>query len=252
LADCLGYYKLELAVTNPKNRRGHFQLAHPVTIEEVDSDAHKRASLIHSEFIRGFAFIKKHKKSVSIFGSSMITEKDYYYKKAMSLSAKIAQLGYTIVTGGGPGIMEAANRGAFMAGGQSVGLNIKLPREQRSNSYLTDSLEFYYFFSRKVMLSFAAETYIFFPGGYGTLDELFEMMTLIQTNRIAMSVPIILYDKKFWRPFDRLIKQKLLKAYHTIRRDDSKIYCLESDEDKILKIIARAPVVEIIPFKQKI
>lgn len=218
----------------------------PVTIEEVDRDAHQRTSLVHQEFTKGFSFIKKYKKSASIFGSSMITAADPYYQKAERLGAKIAKAGYTIVTGGGPGIMEAANKGAFAAGGQSIGLNIKLPREQQANKYLTDYLEFYYFFSRKVMLAFAAEAYVFFPGGYGTLDEFFEIVTLVQTHRIV-SIPIILVGSDFWKPMNQLIKGMLL-AHHTISAEDLKIYRIEDDEERIVKIITDAPIMEHIPF----
>ena len=234
----------------PKNkatRLNYCEPGTPITIEEVDRDAHRRVSLIHKEFANGFAFIKKYKKSASIFGSSVITTADPYYKKAVQLAAKIAKAGYAVVTGGGPGIMEAANKGAFEAGGQSVGLNIKLPHEQQPNQYLTDYLEFYYFFSRKVMLAFAAEAYIFFPGGYGTLDEFFEIATLVQTNRI-MPVPIILVGEDFWRPMDTLIKKRLLAAHHTISREDSKIYRIEDNEEKIVKIITSVPVIETVPF----
>jgi len=232
----------------PKTRAVHYRAPRPLTVAEIDCDAHKRVSLVHKEFKRGFAFIRKYPKSVSIFGSSMITDQDPYYRKATQLAAKIAKAGYTIVTGGGPGIMEAANRGAFMAGGQSVGLNIKLPHEQVRNRYLTDYLEFYYFFARKVMLSFAAEAYIFFPGGYGTLDEFFEIATLVQTNRINMAVPLILFGKEFWRPMDKLIRNNLLRKHRTILKTDPSIYCVAEDEKKILEIIARSPIVETIPF----
>lgn len=231
-------------------RLRRFKAFQSVNIEEVDQDARKRGALIRREFVQGFAFIKKYKKSVSIFGSTVMTEKDLYYQKAMSLGAKIVKLGYAVVTGGGSGIMEAANRGAFAAGGQSVGLTIKLPNEKR-NKYLTDYMEFYYFFSRKVMFSFTAEAYVFFPGGYGTLDEVLEMIALMQTKRITKEAPIILFGSKFWKPFDRLIKDVLLKTYHTIDVEDSKIYRIENDEEKILKIIANAPITEALPFNER-
>jgi len=235
--------------SSKKTRVAHYRFPKPITIADIDRNAEKRIALVSKEFRCGFDFIKKYPKSVTIFGSSMITEADPYYRKAVRFGAAVAKIGYAVVTGGGPGIMEAANRGAFKAGGASVGLNIKLPHEQRPNRYLTDAIEFHYLFSRKVMLSFAAEAYVFFPGGYGTLDEFFEIITLVQTNRIHMPIPLILFGKSFWQPMDKIIKKVLLEKNHTIGRNDAKLYCIEDDTAKILRIIQSAPIVETIPFK---
>lgn len=236
----------------PKNKiigLGHHRLTPPITIEKLDQHTRKRLALISKEFTKGYALIRKYKKSVSIFGSSTLSKNNPYCKKATRLAAKIAQAGYAVITGGGPGIMEAANKGAFAAGGASIGLNIKLPHEQHLNKYLTDQMEFHYFFSRKVMLAFAAEAYLFFPGGYGTLDEFFEIATLVQTNRMV-KVPMILVGKKFWQPLNSLINEGLLAAFHTIDPHDPKLYHIEDDEKKILKIIKRVPIIETIPFKR--
>lgn len=127
--------------------------------------------------------------------------------------------------------MGAANKGAFEAGGQSVGLNIKLPHEQNENPYLTDSLTFNYFFTRRVMLSFASEVYIFFPGGYGTLDEVFEILTLIQTNKIK-HIPVILYGKEFWVPLVSLFEDMLLKTQHAISKGDLDIFVVADSVDE--------------------
>ncbi len=138
-----------------------------------------RVSRIAREFKKGFEFISDYPKSVTIYGSARFKENNPHYKHARELGSRLAQLGYAVATGGGPGIMEAGNRGAMEVGGVSLGLNIRLPREQVINPYVTKHEEFYYFFSRKTALSFAAETYIYYPGGFGTLDELFETLTLL-------------------------------------------------------------------------
>lgn len=219
----------------------------PITLDEVVSDTNKRISLIDKEFTEGLAFIRKYSKSVSIFGSAILPEGDPHYAQARSLAGKIAKNGYTIITGGGEGIMEAANRGAFEAGGQSIGLNISLPHEQKPNKYLTDYYEFYYFFSRKVALTFAAEAYIFFPGGYGTLNEFFEIVTLVQTGRIV-PVPVILVGSDFWKPLDEYMRTVLLKGHGTLDEHSLQLYRICDDEEEIIKAILTTPLIETVPF----
>lgn len=219
----------------------------PYTPEEVVADAKKRVSLIDKEFTEGIAFIQKYKKSVTIFGSSLLPHTDFHYEHARRLAAKISALGYTIVTGGGRGIMEAANRGAHEAGGQSVGLNITLPNEQTPNEYLTDYYEFYYFFSRKVALTFAAEAYLFFPGGYGTLNEFFEIVTLVQTERIK-PVPIILVDSEFWKPLDTYLKDMLYQKHKILDARSLTLYQICDNDEEILHAILKEPVIETVPF----
>jgi predicted Rossmann-fold nucleotide-binding protein len=138
----------------------------PITVREIEDEIEKRISLIDQEFNRGFDFIKDQPKSITFFGSSRFTEDNEHYQKARRIAAALSKLGYSVVTGGGPGIMEAANRGAFEAEGRSLGLTIKLPHEQVRNPYVTDVVDFYYFFTRKVMLSFSAEAYIFLSGRF--------------------------------------------------------------------------------------
>jgi hypothetical protein len=217
------------------------QPTQPVTKESIRDEANKQLSRINHEFIHGIDFLKTFPKSVSFFGSARLKENDSAYKKARSLGTKIVKdLGYAIVTGGGPGIMEAGSRGAHDASGRSLGLTIRLPMEQESNPYLTDSIDFYYFFSRKVILSFAAEAYLFFPGGYGTLDEFFEIIALIQTKKIE-KVPIILVGKKFWKPIDKFIKKNLCQKYKTISQSDVDLYTVTDNEDEVIEIIRSAP-----------
>jgi len=200
---------------------------------------------IHKEFHAGFEFLQKYPKSVTIFGSSMTPPESVYYKHASELAHKIAkELNYAIITGGGPGIMEAAAKGAQEAGGNAVGLRIHLLREREPNPYNTDSMDFTYFFSRKTMLTFAAEAYIFFPGGYGTFDELFSILTLIQTLKIPR-VPVILYGSAFWNPLKEFIQKNMLGAeIKTIDFADINLFEITDDPARIIEIIHRAPVSE--------
>jgi uncharacterized protein (TIGR00730 family) len=228
---------------NHQEPKAHYH--EPLTRKELHEATKARLSAIDKEFNDGFKFVEQYQKSVSIFGSARFDETNPYYIQARSLTARIADsLGYAVLTGGGPGIMEAANRGAFEAGGKSIGLTIELPhsfgRAEIRNPYLTDNLDFFYFFSRKVMMSFCAEAYVFFPGGFGTLDEFFEIITLVQTRKIE-KVPIILVGADFWRKVDSFLKDELLSR-GAIDDTDLALYSITDDEDEIMDIIRSAPV----------
>lgn len=213
----------------------------PLTIKQLDKVFKKEIDTADKELLRGYNLIRKYPRSVSIFGSARFKEDNIYYKQAKSLAGRIAkELKYAVVTGGGPGIMEAASRGAFEAGGVSLGFTIKLSTEQKDNPYLADHADFQYFFSRKTLLYFSAETYIYFPGGFGTFDELFELITLIQTNKISRA-PVILVGREFWSPFLKLIDEKLYKENNTINKEDEDIYKIVDTDDEILEIIKNAP-----------
>ncbi|MDP3900777.1 MAG: TIGR00730 family Rossman fold protein [bacterium] len=200
-----------------------------------------RTRLATDELEQAFAFIKSYPKSVSFFGSSHSKENDKYYERARDIASRIVkELGYVVVTGAGPGIMEAANRGAKEAGGRSIGFNIELPQEQATNPYVTESLSFHYFFTRKVSLSFSAEAYIFFPGGLGTMDELFELATLVQTHKID-PVPIILVGDGYWKALESFMKEHMLEA-GMIDEEDLDIYTITDDEDEVISIVKSAPL----------
>jgi uncharacterized protein (TIGR00730 family) len=215
----------------------------PLTIRELEANSKRRVAEITTEFRRGFSFIKDHPKTVTFFGSARFKEDHPYYKKARRLGKRISELGYAVVTGGGPGIMEAGNRGAHEGDGNehSLGVCIKLPHEQITNPYVTDGLDFKYFFSRKVILSFSAEAYVYFPGGFGTMDEFFEILTLVQTGKIER-VPIVLVGVEYWKPLEDFIKKVLLDKFETISEKDLCLYTITDDEDLVLDIVQKAPL----------
>ncbi len=193
---------------------------------------------IMAELVSGFELLRKHGLAATFFGTARCGAGEEVYKQAEELAAKLAKGGFTIITGGGPGVMEAANVGAFKVGGKSIGLNIELPMEQRLNPYVTETEKFHFFFTRKVMLAFASEVYIYFPGGFGTLDELFEIITLIQTKKIS-KIPVILYGKKFWSPLLEWIDQSLAKKYGTISRDDINLVHVVDSVDEAYEYIMK-------------
>lgn len=217
------------------------KFAEAMTLKKLNESINRRLENINLEFKNGFDLIKEISKSVTFFGSARTLENEKEYQNAKTLAKRIStELGYAIITGGGPGIMEAANRGANEASGKSVGLTIKLPSEQVTNKFLNSHLDFEYFFVRKVLLSFSAEAYIYFPGGFGTLDELFEILTLVQTDKIN-KVPIILFGKKYWKDLDKFIKNNLLKK-ERIDADDMDLYTITDNMDEIIEIIRQAPI----------
>lgn len=224
---------------------------HEMSREEIHEAIHRRIHKINNEFTNAFEFIKKYPQSVTFFGSARFNENDLYYKKARALASKISkQLGYTIFSGGGGGIMEAGNRGASEVDGTSVGLNIRLPREQQRNKYTSKTIEVSYFFVRKVALAFAAEAYVFFPGGFGTLDEFFEILTLIQTKKIPR-VPIILFGNEYWSKMSDFFEKTLYENYKTIDLEDMSLYLITENEDLIIDVIRRAPTREPMPTNHR-
>ncbi|MDO8483292.1 MAG: TIGR00730 family Rossman fold protein [bacterium] len=212
-----------------------------ISRQEIHRIIKAKVHRIDRELTEGFEFINKYEKSVTFFGSARFTENNIHYIKARELARKISELGYVILTGGGGGIMEGANRGAFEAGHESLGLNIRLQKEQDLNPYITDSVEFNYFFVRKVAMSFAAETYVFFPGGFGTFDELFEILTLIQTRKIRR-VPIVLVGSDYWNQLHSFIKEVMYGKHRTIEASDMDLYTITDNDEEILEIIKKVPI----------
>ncbi len=203
--------------------------------------AKKRVSEISREFTEGFKFLEDYPKSVTFFGANQFKEDNQYYISARTLASRVVkELGYSVLSGGGPGIMEAANRGAYEAGGNSLGLLIKLPSEQVINKYITKWFSSYYFFVRKVCLSFSAEAFIFYPGGFGTLDEFFELLTLIQTRKIA-NVPLICVGSEYWNELKRFMEAEMISR-GTIASEDLDLFHIMDDHDKIIEIIKKVPV----------
>lgn len=195
-----------------------------------------RVFRIMSEFVGGFELLRKYGTAATFFGSARYDEQHPVYQASKQLAGLLAQSGFAVITGGGGGVMSAANNGAFEAGGESIGLNITLPTEQKPNAFLTDVMEFHFFFSRKVMLAFASEVYVYFPGGYGTLDEFFEIITLIQTNKIS-KVPIVLFDSAYWNPLIAFLKTTVLEAYAGIDAVDLDIFHVVNTVDEAYKYI---------------
>jgi hypothetical protein len=196
-----------------------------------------RVFRIMSEFVEGFTFLASIQRSVTIFGSARLPEGTHYYQLARMLGRRLAIQGFTVVTGGGPGIMQAGNQGAVEGGGESVGLNIQLPREQGTNPYVRQGASFHYFFSRKVMLDFSAEAYVFFPGGFGTLDEFFELVTLLQTDKMDRVVPIVLIGREFWEPLIAWMETVMVQRMRTVAPEDLHLWQLTDDLDEAMRII---------------
>ena len=190
---------------------------------------------ILAEFVEGFEVLPRVYPAVTIFGSARTPSDHPDYKRAEELARKLVDAGFSIITGGGPGIMEAANKGAAEAGGYSVGLNIKLPLEQEPNPYANVKLEFRYFFVRKVMMAKYSVAFVFFPGGFGTMDELFEVLTLVQTKKIR-PVPIVMLDKEFWEPLYKWMKDYLLPNKKISEKDLDLFKIVDTPEEALKHI----------------
>jgi uncharacterized protein (TIGR00730 family) len=209
-------------------------LQRPTPAEFLDTDPW-RALRILSEFVEGFDAMAEVGPAVSVFGSARTHRDDPYYAMARELGRKLAEAGYSVITGGGPGIMEAANRGCQEGGQLSIGCNIELPKEQGLNRYVDLGIEFRYFFARKVMFVKYADAFVIFPGGYGTLDELFEALTLIETRKVQ-DFPVILMGSDYWGGMLDWIRDTLL-VHAAISKEDVALLRLTDDTDEAVRII---------------
>lgn len=207
-------------------------------VDELQLSEAWRLFKIMGEFVDGVEALYDLGPAVSIFGSARMSGDNPYYQKALELAEMLAENGFAVITGGGGGIMEAANKGAAEKNGNSVGLNIKLPREQKPNDYANILVEFKYFFVRKVMFVKYATAYVIMPGGFGTLDELFEAVTLIQTDRIR-PLPVILFGRDYWAGLLDWIKEQLL-SNHMVSPGDMDIIHLTDDPAEVIEIVKQA------------
>jgi uncharacterized protein (TIGR00730 family) len=203
---------------------------------QLDGQDSWRIFRIMAEFVEGFEVMSQVGKAVSVFGSARMRPSEPYFQAAEKTGRLLAKAGFSVITGGGPGIMEAANKGAFEAGGTSVGLNITLPQEQEANKYQTISLDFHYFYARKVMFTKYASAFVCFPGGYGTLDELFETLTLVQTLKVE-AFPIILYGSDHWGGLVRWIRRELPPGY--MDPEDVDIFRIVDTPADVVKLVRR-------------
>jgi uncharacterized protein (TIGR00730 family) len=197
---------------------------------------------IMAEFVDGFDTLSDIYPAVTVFGSARAPEDDPCYQMGVRLGRRLAEEGFAVITGGGPGAMEAANRGAFDADGTSVGLRIQLPKEQAANPYVNVGVDFHYFFTRKVMFVKYAVAYVILPGGFGTLDELFEALTLVQTKRIK-PFPIIMLGKDYWSGLVSWIEETLLEKNKMISPEDRSLFQLVDDPDEAVALIKRIVIV---------
>ena len=206
-------------------------------LERRDGDLAGHVARIADEFLEGFVAVERiGRPAVSVFGSARVGEAHPAYEQARDLARRLAEAGFAIVTGGGPGVMEAANRGCREGGGLSVGFNIELPHEQHENRYLDISLTFNHFYARKTMFVKAAEGFVIFPGGFGTLDELFESLTLIQTGKV-LHFPVVLFDTGYWRPLVDWIEKRAL-AEGMVSTEDLALLLLTDDPEEAVETIA--------------
>lgn len=224
-------------MTHDKEEKIRRAFATKETREVMASDSWKIFKIM-SEFVNGFERMQQIGPCVSIFGSARTKPENKYYKLAEEIAFKLTQEGYGVITGGGPGIMEAANKGAKRGGGNSVGLNINLPFEQKPNDYIDrdKSIDFNYFFVRKTVFLKYSQGFIGMPGGFGTIDELFESLTLVQTNKIA-EFPVVLVGREYWEGLIDWIKKTMLHQEHNINESDLDLFKIVDTADEAVKHI---------------
>jgi len=231
-----------------KEHRGGTQDERLLETPHADEFLHTdtwRVFRIMGEFVQGFEDLAHITNGVAVFGSARTQPDNPEYRAAQETGALLARAGYSVITGGGPGIMEAANRGAFDAGGPSVGCNIELPHEQKSNDYLTLSLKFKYFFVRKMMFVKYSDAFIIFPGGFGTLDELFEALTLIQTRKIH-NFPVVLFGSKYWQGMLDWLRGPMLAEGKIVEEDFQRLHVTDSPAEVVEIVKTYEPSQELV------
>jgi len=213
----------------------HYRSPSNSLIDDLKGDQSWRIFRIISEFTEGFDELSGLSDAISIFGSARLAPDHAYYLKTVELAEKLSQAGFAIISGGGPGIMEAANKGAKLQNQPSIGLNIELPMEQTPNPYQNHSLNFRYFFVRKVMFVRYSMGYVCMPGGFGTLDEFFEALTLMQTHKIY-PLPLVLFGRDFWSGLVDWITDKMME-YGTISEEDMQLISITDDANEVVRIM---------------
>jgi uncharacterized protein (TIGR00730 family) len=221
--------------------------------KEKSADIERHVAMIAQEFREGFEAVDSiDRPAVTMFGSARVRQDDPACTSARLVAARFAEHGWAVVTGGGPGVMEAANRGAKEAGGLSIGFNIELPHEQRSNPYVDMSLTFRHFYARKTMFVKAAEGFVVFPGGFGTADELFESLTLIQTGKV-LNFPVVLFDSDFWEELLQWIRGELLADGMISPEDLELLYVTDDVDEAVARVVdaydRRSPATPAAPAK---
>lgn len=206
-------------------------------INQLEKQDSWRMFRILGEFVDGFDVLPNYLPAVTVYGSARTPESNPYYQLSMDLGKALVEEGFTVITGGGPGVMESANRGAFENDGRSIGLNVELPMEQKPNPYLSLSLSFRYFFVRKVMLVKYASAFILLPGGYGTMDELFETLTLIQTRKIK-PFPVVLIGKDYWQGLLDWMKERML-GEDMISPEDMDLFHLTDSVEEAISLVKK-------------
>lgn len=225
----------------PKNYRDEEATMRGEVIHPADFRSGKatwRIFRIMSEFVDGYNFLSELSADVTIFGSARTKKSSKYYKLAEKLTYMMAKEGFSVITGGGPGTMEAANKGAFRGGGESIGLNIQLPFEQRINRYVRHGMGFHFFFTRKVMLTSPSQAFIGFPGGFGTIDEVMEVLTLMQTHKMQ-PVPVILVGKEFWGKLREFFVEQMLGEHKAINPDDLGLFTIVDSAEEAMVILRK-------------
>ncbi len=222
----------------PDTNTNHDHRSWKPSLKMIKVERHSRHHLLGSdeEFVRAFEVIDKYPKRVTFFGSARnVTAGEPYRDAAYKIAYELAKKEYAIVSGGGRGIMAASNKGAYDAGGASIGFNIRLPQEQHLNPYTTENLAFHYFFTRKVMMTFFSHAYVYFPGGFGTLDELTEIITMIQTKKMP-PLRIVLFGHEYWDDFDAFVKKHILGNEY-MSDGDEKIYTITDSIDEAVHLV---------------